>query len=215
LVAGVTSYAYCVHPVVEHFGMAWAEHGASEVRFRSPVFDGDHVLFPVSVLNPSTGAIGVAAMSSRSPSAHVEVRAWLDRTMAAEGVKPQMAERLEALEVDLVGEFGSSYAARAGDDYPGFQDAGIVHPAVWPALANSVFHTQLARGSWIHTRSLVAHHSLAKEGSRAVVETTVVQRVVGRTGERAIAEVTIYVEGRVVATLEHEAIVDLNNRKLP
>jgi MaoC like domain len=215
LVAGVTSYAYCVHPVVKHFGMEWAEHGASEVHFRSPVFDGDHVSFPISFLDSSTDAILVSAVTSRSPNAHVEVRSWRDRSMAAERVKPEMAERLEVLEVDLVGEFGSSYAARAGDDYPDFQAAGIVHPAVWAALANRVFHTQLARGSWIHTRSLVSHHALAKEGALAVVETTVIKRVVGRSGERAVADISIHVEGRLIATLEHEAIVDLNNRKLP
>jgi hypothetical protein len=132
--------------------------------------------------------------------------------MISERTVRELHEQLETIEVELVGEFGSSYASRAGDDLEVFHEHGIVHPAVWTALANRVFHAQLARGSWIHTRSLVAHHGLAYEGSRAIVETTVVKRTVGRNGERAIADVTIRVGDRVVATLEHEAIIDLQNR---
>jgi hypothetical protein len=30
LVAGVTSYAYCIHPIVEHFGVDWVERGGSD-----------------------------------------------------------------------------------------------------------------------------------------------------------------------------------------
>jgi acyl dehydratase len=195
LVAGVTSYAYCVHPVVEHFGVDWVEHGASEVRFRA-----------------AKDSILVSAMTERSPNAHVAVRAWRERSMIRERTERELDVQLQVVEVDLVGEFGSTYAARAGDDLVMFQEQGIVHPAVWTALANRVFHAQLAKGSWIHTRSLVAHHGLAVEGDRAVVETVVVKRMVGRSGERAIADVTIRVNDQIVATLEHEAIIDLQNR---
>ena len=41
LVAGVTSYAYLTHPVVEAWGVDWLRHGGGEVRFRSPVISGD------------------------------------------------------------------------------------------------------------------------------------------------------------------------------
>ena len=36
---------------------------------------------------------------------------------------------------------------------------GLVHPAVWPALANHLVHAEVARGSWIHTRSIIRHHA--------------------------------------------------------
>jgi acyl dehydratase len=216
LVAGVTSYAYCLHPVVDHFGLTWVERGASEVRFRAPVFDGDLVSFPISTPVDALpqDAILVSATTLRSPKPHVEVRAWREHSMISERTGPELAESLEPMEVELAGEFGSSYAARAGDDLAMFEEEQIVHPAVWTALANRVFHTQLARGSWIHTRSVVAHHGVAFEGNRAVVDAVVVKRVVGQSGERAIAEVTIRVDDRIVATLEHEAIIDLNNRAI-
>jgi len=57
----------------------------------------------------------------------------------------------------------------------------------------------------------VRHHALVPEGSEAEVSTTVVERF-QRSGERAVADVVIRVEGRVVATIEHEAIIDLSAR---
>ena len=43
LVAGVTTYAYLVHPAIDAWGLDWVAHGGGEVRFRRPVFDGDTV----------------------------------------------------------------------------------------------------------------------------------------------------------------------------
>ena len=65
------------------------------------------------------------------------------------------------------------------------------------------------RGSWIHTRSIVRHHGLVAEGAEAEIATTVIERF-QRGGERAIADVVISVKGSVVATIEHEAIIDLD-----
>jgi acyl dehydratase len=118
-------------------------------------------------------------------------------------------ERLMTVTLRLEGELGSEYASRAGDDQRLCLDAGVVHPAVWPSLGNHVFHRQLVRGPWIHTRSIVRHHALAPAGVEAEVSTTVVERFM-RNGERAIADVVIRVDGRIVATVEHEAIIDLN-----
>ncbi len=213
LVAGVTSYAYCLHPVVEHFGLEWVGSGVSEVRFRSPVFDGDHVSFDLDAT--SDNAISVSAHTDRSPEARVVVRAWRS---GAEGSPPmngeREGERLEPVQTLLVGEFGPGYASRAGDDLLAFDHQKIVHPAVWTALANRVFHTQVVRGSWIHTRSVVHHHGFAYEGETATTRTTVVERFF-RSGTRAVADVVITVGNRPIATIEHEAIIDLSGRDTP
>jgi hypothetical protein len=79
---------------------------------------------------------------------------------------------------------------------------------VWPALANHVVHTQVARGSWIHLRSIVRHHELVAAGSPSVVHAVVVRRY-ERGGERAVLDVHVEVDGAVVASMEHEAIVSL------
>lgn len=219
LVAGVTSYAYCLHPVLERFGLEFAASGEADVRFRSPVFDGDLLQFSVeSITARSIGGIGgigfdevegiaVSAFANRLDRSLLTVSAWSKHR--SRGITtPRTGEVLKPEVITLEGEYSSQYAARAGDD---FDMEGFVHPAVWLALANYVFHRQLARGSWIHTRSIVQHHALVLDGADAAVATTVVERFV-RNGERAIAEIAITVNGAVVATIEHEAIVDLTSR---
>lgn len=216
LVAGVTSYAYCLHPVLERFGLEFAASGEAEVRFRSPVFDGDLLRFPVgpiAELGPNdvnginTNRIAVSAFAMRLDRPLLTVSAWSKHR--GNGIKtPRPGEGLKPMVIALEGEYSSQYAARAGDD---FDMEGFVHPAVWLALANYVFHRQLARGSWIHTRSIVQHHALVLDGAEAEVATTVVDRFV-RNGERAVAEIVITVNNEVIATIEHEAIIDLTSR---
>jgi hypothetical protein len=82
---------------------------------------------------------------------------------------------------------------------------------VWPALANDVVYNQVARGSWIHMRSIVRHHGIARDGAIAELDAVVVRRFEAH-GERAIIDIHISVEGEVVASLEHEAIVALPGR---
>lgn len=202
LVAGVTSYAYCCHPVIERYGTDWVASGEAEVRFRSPVFDGD--LLSLHVAERPDAGIAVTALAERSERGLVEMSAWQSHRSAAES---RSGDDLEPVSIRLEGEFGPDYAARAGDD-PDLLPAGVVHPAVWPALANLVFHHQLVRGSWVHTRSVVSHHGLAHGGDEALVTAFVTSRF-NRGGERAVAKVTIEVDGAAVATVEHEAIIDL------
>ena len=118
-------------------------------------------------------------------------------------------ERLRLREVRLEGEYGSDYGLRAGDDLAMFTNLGVVHPAVWPALANYVVHRDVARGPWIHTRSIVRHHATAPAGAEATLTSVVVERFDSRAGERAVLDVRIEVAGIPVATLEHHAIVAL------
>ena len=84
----------------------------------------------------------------------------------------------------------------------------MVHPGVWPALGNQIMHTQLVRGAWIHTRSIVRPHSLAPAGATAEVRSRVVRRFTAH-GERAVIDVHIAVDSAVVASMEHEAIIEL------
>jgi MaoC like domain len=203
LVAGVTTYAYALHPIIEHFGVSWVMHGSAEVRLKSPVFDRDVIRFPVTT---TPGGISVSAVVDRTDQPLIVVSASPTRAAVAAN---RPGESVESMVVELVDEFGSTYAARAGDDLTICQERGIVHPAVWPALANYVFHRRLARGPWIHTRSRVRHHATAPEGAAARIDTTVVERFV-RHGERVIADVTITVDDIVVATLEHEAIIEVS-----
>lgn len=209
LVAGVTTYAYLTHPAMAAWGLDWVERGGGEVRFRRPVFDGDLVR-----CRPAGDGLLVEAVTDEpeQPRAVFTVHPPAEAGVLAVGepAAPAMrpGEELETRRIRLDGEWGADYGLRAGDPFTLCTDAGVVHPAVWPALANHLVHTQVARGAWIHTRSIVRHHSTAAAGATAEVAGTVVNRFESH-GERAVLDVRITVDGVVVATLEHEAIVAL------
>lgn len=202
LVAGVTTYAYLTHPLAAAWGVDWVRGGGGEVRFRSPVFAGEAIdCVPVE---DDDGWV-VEARGDGDDRA----RAVLAARRTGDPVRALRAgEALPARRVQLVGELSDEYGARAGDDLDLYRREGIVHPAVWPALANHVVHVELARGPWIHTRSRIDHHDVARVGSWADVTANVVERF-QRSGERAVLDVAIDVDGTRVATLEHEAIVEL------
>jgi hypothetical protein len=198
----VTTYAYLTHPLVVAWGLDWLGRGGGEVRFRRPVFDHDLLqCTPVA----DGDAVAVHAVTAEPEQPRAVFRAVRDS-----GPPPPMrpGEALQSRQVRLAGEWGSDYGMRAGDDLALFVDARCVHPAVWPALANQVVHADVARGSWIHTRSIIRHHAIAPAGALADVHAVVVRRFEAH-GERAVLDVCIEVDGTVVATLEHEAIVAL------
>ncbi len=202
LVAGVTTYAYLTHPVVAAWGEPWLAGGGGELRLRHPVFDADSV-----TCRPTADgdAVVVDAVTTGD-----EPRATF-RAVTDGGPAPALrdGELLRSRQIVLDAEYGSDYGWNAGDDLALYRERGIVHPAVWPAVANTVVHAEVARGSWIHMRSIIRHHALASVGAVADVHAVVVRRY-QRSGERAVLDVRIEVDGRPVATLEHEAIVDLN-----
>ncbi len=202
LVAGVTTYAYLTHPVVAAWGEAWLASGGGEVRFHAPVFDGDLVC-----CTPVVGETGtrIEARVGDAARARAVLAVW-ERSGSVPPLRP--GDELAPLDVVLTGELGHGYGKRAGDDVSLYERDGIVHPAVWPALANQLVHAQLAQGSWIHVRSRIDHHALAHDGQTAHVEARVVDRF-ERRGERAVLDVRIEADGVVVASLEHEAIVRL------
>jgi len=203
LVAGVTTYAYLTHPVADGWGDDWIGAGGGEVRFRSPVFDGEVVDCVPTVDGDDAAVVDARVVGDHGPRATF-------RAVRTGGECPPLreGERLETRNIVLEGVWGPDYASRAGDTLTMYEERGIVHPAVWPALANHIVHTQVARGPWIHLRSIVRHHALAAAGTTASVHAVVVQRY-ERGGERAVLDVHIEVDGAVVASLEHEAIVAL------
>ena len=205
LVAGVTTYTYCVHPITEHWGLEWARSGSAEVSFASPVFDAETLSFPVTFEGDDGLNLEVRVDRSDRPLVRVDARrmATSPPIRSAAG-----SQSLEPMTVDLDGEFDPSYAERAGDDLDLFRSADVVHPGVWPRLANHMFHEQLVNGAWIHTRSRIRHHALAPLGANAVVRGVVFDRFV-RRGLRAVADIEIAVEGVMVASIEHEAIIDV------
>jgi acyl dehydratase len=203
LVAGVTTYAYLTHPIVAAWGLDWVANGGGEVRFDAPVFDHDEV-----TCTPTADDDAVV-VEARCGDEH-ESRATL-RAVSQGGPPPatRVGTALTSRRVQLGDRWGADYGERVGDDLDLYRREGVIHPAVWPALANHVVGADLVRGPWIHLRSVVRHHGLAPATSVADVHAVVVDRFQRRSGERAIVDVLIEVEGRLIASVEHEAIIAL------
>jgi acyl dehydratase len=200
LVAGVTTYAYLTRPLVQAWGVDWLRSGSGEVRFFEPVLEGDELTCRPALVD---GAWTVEAIVDRSTSP-------LAQLVARSGDRPPevSGETLPTEIVTLDGPW-SDYGARCGDDLDLYADERIVHPAVWPALANHVVHTRVVHGPWIHVRSTIDHHGVAAVGSTVEVRSMVIGRRSSRRGERAVLDVRIEGAGGLIARLEHEAIVAL------
>jgi MaoC like domain len=148
LVAGVTSYGYCLHPVIHHFGLDWLATGEAEVRFRAPVFDGDYVSFPLTAIGDgnqrSDGHADPVEKTENGVEDGVEVEAWVDRSARPlvsvsawrnhreqhpyPSGTPRAGEQLETVHLVLEGEYGSQYGQRSGNQEDPCAKAGLVHP---------------------------------------------------------------------------------------
>ena len=208
MVAGVTVYAYLTRPVVDAWGVDWLRGGAALVEFGSPVQPDD----PVRCV-PFVEDGHVEVRATVAGEVRAKCTAWLTAPEVMDSARP-FHEPLEPENITLADEW-DGYGLRAGDDLGLYNKLGIVHPAVWPALANHVVERQLVDGPWIHVRSRIRHHGTAAVGAAAIVDAIVVDRFDTRAGARAILDVSVAVEGERVATVEHEAIVALNPVAVP
>ncbi len=196
LVAGVTVYAYMTHVPVAAWGLDWLTGGGAQVRFRSPIFDGEVVDYV-----PNTDGTVEARVGGSARSTCVVSRA---------GSHPERCTGVgETLDpISFVADTSwITYAARAGDDLGIYDALKVVHPVTWMRVANQFFHEQIVTGSWIHVRSSLQHHGVASHGAEIRAIATIVDRFDSRAGERAILDVRIAGDGVPVATYEHEAII--------
>jgi acyl dehydratase len=201
LVAGTTVYAYLTHLPSTVWGIDWLSGGGATVRFHEPVLDGDLVECIASGPGDD-GSIVVEALVGRTPRARSEM------FQVAPDLPVRPGEALESQEFVLDRPW-IDYGERVGDDCPLYRELGIAHPVAWLTIANRFFAEQLVTGSWIHVRSIVAHHAVARLGATVVADATVVDRFDSRAGRRAITDVTIRADGEFVARVEHEAVIEL------
>ncbi len=201
LVAGVTTYVYLTRPPAEAWGLDWVANGGGEVRFFAPVLDRDRV-----VCVPTVGDDGETVIKATVGD---ETRAQMTVVEDSGPVgEPRAGDALEPYSFELRGRYDNRGTV-VGDDLELYDREGIVHPAVWPSLANVVMHEQLARGSWIHTRSRIRHHAVGPLGATAVLHSTLIERFDTRSGERAIVDMVFTIDDEVVVEIEHEALVAL------
>lgn len=195
VVAGTTVYAYATRPLAVAWGADWITGGGLEVWFRGPVLADEHVTVgggPDEV----TAAVGDRVCVRLTPEQKAAVPA------APQGVP------LESV-VEVMDDTWVGYAARCGEDLALYAEHDLVHPVVWPSLANRVFKEQLVDGPWVHTRSRIRHLGPVRPGDVVVIESWETDRFTTRAGERAVVDMRMSVDDELVVAIEHEAIVRL------
>ncbi len=200
VVAGTTVFAYLTRPVAEAWGADWVTSGGYEVWFRAPVLADEQIRVAADGEGVA-GTVGDRLCARLDPVRGEQV--------ATDLLTERPGKRLEPMMVNLDARW-VGYAARGGEDLPLYDQEGLVHPVIWPSLANRVFATQLVDGSWVHTRSKVVHAAAVAPGADVLVEAIEIDRFETRAGERAVVDVRFSVDGVAVCVVEHEALVRLN-----
>ncbi|MEM7337102.1 MAG: hypothetical protein AAF467_00565 [Actinomycetota bacterium] len=206
IVAGTTVYAYLTHPAVEAWGVDWLTGGGGELRLKRAVLDDDLVHCGPEgkpAENPTDEAMTIAA------SVDGEVKATLDVWEHAEAAPLRDGEPLADVVVAITDEV-ARYGVRSGDTLPFYASNTLVHPAIWPTLANRVFVEELVTGPWVHTRSHIVHQGPVRIGDELRLESRIIDRFETRAGKRAVVDIAGTVDGRPVARIEHEALIELN-----
>jgi acyl dehydratase len=198
IVAGTTVYALMTHVPAAAWGLDWIARGGSEVRFRAPVLADQTIDFVPTQTESGSNVVARAGD---------DVRATCDLWLDADRTKPRDGESLEVLSGSLAS--WGSYGMRSGDDLAIYADRGIAHPAAWPCIANRLFSDQLVNGSWVHVRSRITHLDLAPIDAHISTNARVINRFETRGGRRAVVDCLIEANGRPVALVEHEALVEL------
>jgi len=207
LVPGVTIYGYLAAGALDHFGPAWLEHGAMDVRFQNPVYDGDEVT--VSVHPVENGRISIeTGVAAATAWVHNEPIPAPRPTHPFKERRPATADALApgtilgALEKTL--DLAQSRMSAPLD--PAIGPNRLAHPAILLALANEVFISSYELGPWIHAASEVRNFSSATDGETLAVHAKIEDRF-GRKGhEFVVLDMLIVAGSRIVKSVRHTAI---------
>ncbi|GAC1376242.1 MAG: hypothetical protein NVSMB4_04920 [Acidimicrobiales bacterium] len=214
LVPGVALYAYLTRPIVERWGAEWLGRGGAEVRFASPVYDGDTI---AADLEPPR-----LELRDRAGSVCASGSAWLDSAPVEVpdiGFAPLPSSRPEASTASL--EAGTvlgsvdhrfhatqavAYLDTIGDKLALYRTEGIAHPG-WLLLdANQALVANVVLGPWIHVGSRVHNLRAVTDGQQISTRSRVAAEY-ERKGHRFVElDVVTMADGEAALVVRHTAI---------
>jgi len=226
LVPGVEVFAYAAHAAVERYGRAWLEFGQMEMRFLSPVYDGQRATvharaagegLDISVESAGkTCATGHASPpADRLPPRPFEPVPWRE--------PPEMAARPPATDetlavgailcarpVHATAEVAAQYLADVRERDPIYAREGLLHPGWLLRRCNAVLVDNVVLPPWIHVGSAMQLVSLGRVGETV----TACARVAAnyeRKGHRLVdLDAVVLGDGnREIAHVRHTAIYRL------
>lgn len=208
LVPGVTVYGYMASAVIEHFGPEWLEHGAIDVRFFQPFYEGEQV--EVSIAEQDQGRIKVE-------TGRASGIAWIDDTAppADYPAEHPMPDRVPASRETLrVGTILGTIEKTLDLSQPGMSapleawigPARFAHPAILLALANEILLSNYILGPWIHSSSEVRNFASAHDGEHLHVRGKIVDAYERKGHEFVVLDVAILAGERPLSRIRHTAI---------
>jgi acyl dehydratase len=220
LVPGVELFAYAAHPFVAAWGTDFLSGGSLRLRFRQPVYDGDHVVVvPVAdgdgwavSLTVGSGepkAVGAAEQraaetKARQPYAETPLPGRLHPTTAEIPAGPlgSVTEQVDPGRHD-------QYLDGISESHPLFRDDGIVHPGALLRMVNDVLMQNVDLGPWIHTSSDCRFLAPAQVPSTLQCH-VIVTECFERNGNAYVRyDALVVSDGRPVAEVDHTAIYRL------
>jgi len=205
LVPGVTVYGYLASAVLEHFGPEWLEHGAMDVRFREPVYEGEDLEVAAAAgadgrvqVQIGERACGVAWIGEHSPPPVAIPDALLTRkkptadSLAPGTVFGTYIEKLDLKQSKLSAPLDPLIGGRA-------------HPAIVIALANRIFVENYELGPWIHAGSEVRKFRSVRDGEEVRVNAKIIERY-ERKGHEFVVFDTVISAGTPIEFVRHTAI---------
>jgi MaoC like domain len=213
LVPGVTVYGYLAAAALEFFGDKWLSHGAIDVRFHQPVYEGEEV--EVTTEPESSDRVRVDIPGRASAIAWVldETQGELippppdeltpgERRMPSEG---SLAPGVVLGTIRKTLDLAQSRMSAPLDPAIGAQR--FAHPAILLALANEIFVTNYALGPWIHSASEVRKFSAVHDGESIRVRAAVEDRFERKGHQFVVLNVFIDApSGRAIEHVRHTAI---------
>jgi acyl dehydratase len=229
LVPGVDVYAYMTRPAAAAWGLDWLSGGTMQVRFQSPVYEGQAVVVTAGEPTPATdgswptmaielrnsdgavcatGEAGLPGADHRSPP----LSTWPDVAPAAEPPDASPESLAPGTALRLVGHRfhagqADEYLADVREELQLYHALRVAHPGWLLRHANHVLSANVRLGPWIHVESRVRHHALVRDGE-SIDARAVVSREWTRKGHRFVdLDVGIVADGeRLVARVDHTAI---------
>ncbi len=226
LVPGTSVFAYMSRSLVELMGKDWLEHGASEVRFIRPFYEGEEVRVSGCLSSITrdgtltidcratnnqgvTCAIGTARLPVHAPEPEPVMEDY-----PAGRLKPRRPISLESLKVgenltpnlsEFTWKIHWEFCQKSiRDHHPIYHQ--ILHPAWLLSQANLILSANYELGPWIHVSSAVQNYHTQEE--ECVVETRgrVKDRFERRGHHFIVLDLAVFAADRCLETIRHTAI---------
>jgi len=222
LVPGVELFAYLTHPLVEAWGEDFLSRGEIEVRFRKPVYDGEHVVATAERADDGsfalalTGPDDVVRATGRARPRHdgtldadAFVATPLPTVLPPAGTESLREGPIGTVTEPVDAESLQVYLDAIDESLPLFADKGVVHPGGLLRLVNAILVRNVVLGPWIHTASSCRLLGLATVPTTLVGHAVVTDNY-ERGGHRYVRyDALVSAQEKPVMRVEHTAIYEI------